>query len=490
VDPAHAIRVARHPRGRDRVRPIEKGVGVTTPITDTAATPATTAPPRLDGSLAAALFGNFLVRLDSGMVGAMITLFLGSLKERGIMEVTAMTVGLVTAVFYLIEVTFSPLMGAKSDQHGNRTLLLVGPLFGILAVCAASVAALITEVFWQQIAYSGAIVLGAIAVTRMLQGFSAAASIPSILSYLAVRTEGSLSLRGRVMSIFEVTSAIGIVGGPALGAFLWQRFHAWGFLLTGVVFVSSAIFFLIVREDRGVVYHTDRQGLDDPFWTRLRRVLRRRELLVFVPAWLSVNAIIGLWGIHLVFQMRAGSATDGQFLSGSFSGDTISAVLAGYGLCFCVGILLWGGLVLGRLREVTVMRLSLTGLFVLCAAVYGINHLGGEPASLWGLVAVATIGLLIQAGFAPAAVTYLARLAAMSEQDRGLVMGVYAVVLGLGQVVGVVLGGRFADISGVDGIILFTLLLGIAGAVTVLKLEPNPDGATGPVAHHAAGLPH
>jgi MFS family permease len=436
----------------------------------------TEAPPGLDRSLLAALIGNFLIRLDGGMVGLLITLYLAEVDQRGIIEVSATTLGILSSLYYIVELGFAPVMGVKSDQYGNRTMLLVGPIFGVVAVLFASVAAFSGVLGISQVAIAGiSIMLLALGVTRLMQGFAAAASIPSILSYLSVRTEGSLALRGRVMSVFEITTAIGLLVGPVIGAQLWKFTGPWGFLITGLCFLASAAVFMIVREDRASnrrVTTTGGEGLA----TRLKRVLRRRDLLVFAPAWMAVNAIVGMWGVHLVYQMKNGELGDSQFLTGRFSEDTISAVLVGYGLLFCAGVVAWG-FTLGRLREVSIMRLSAGGLFVLCGAIYGINMPGGTPLVIGAFTVLAGLGLAVQSGFAPAAVTYLARLAAGSAQDRGLFMGIYSVVLGLGQFIGIWLGGPFADAAGVNGILLLTLILGVIATITIFRLAPQSHEA-------------
>jgi MFS family permease len=451
--------------------------------------------PRTDRSLVAALIGNFLIRLDGGIVGQLITLYIADAESRGLISAGAATLGFLALAFYAVELIFSPIMGAKADQYGNRLLLLMGPLFGVAAVTVASVAVIGTELGdWSQIIIAGmSALIFALLITRILQGFAAASSIPSILSYLSVRTDGSLAMRGRVMAIFEVTTAIGLLGGYVIGPQLWKAFGPWGFILTGLVFLSSAACFMVVREDRTanarVTSADDGDGrAREPFMSRLRRVLGRRDLLSFIPAWLSVNAIVGLWGLHLVYQMRKENPDDGQFLTGLFSADVISGVLGIGGLVFCAGIIIWGTFVLGRLTEIRVMRLATPGLFLLGAAAWVVNHSGGQPVVLWSAIAAALAGVAIMSGFLPAAVAYLARLSGRLAGDRGLLMGIYSVVLGIGQAIGAGLGGLFASVSGVDGIILLSFLLGIVGSGTVFLLA-RLDDADLPADHRlSAGL--
>ena len=56
-------------------------------------------------------------------------------------------------------------------------------------------------------------------------------------------------------------------------------------------------------------------------------------------------------------------------------------------------------------------------------------------------------------------------------------MGLYSVLLALGQSLGTAIGGRFADWRGVDGIILWTLILNVVAIICVLILGRLPDEA-------------
>ena len=96
---------------------------------------------------------------------------------------------------------------------------------------------------------------------------------------------------------------------------------------------------------------------------------------------------------------------------------------------------------------------------------------------------------MLESGFPPAAVSYLARLSGRVSEDRGLFMGLYSVVLGLGQLVGGWLGGPFADRWGMDGILVLTFILGLCAAGLTSTLPSSPDGGRpGPdSARRAAG---
>ena len=84
-------------------------------------------------------------------------------------------------------------------------------------------------------------------------------------------------------------------------------------------------------------------------------------------------------------------------------------------------------------------------------------------ALLLVLVAIAAGGLFVLAGATPAAIGLLADMTEAYPNDRGAIMGLYSVFLGLGQIIGSIAGGVAAQWRGLDGIfVLSFVFLGIA----------------------------
>jgi predicted MFS family arabinose efflux permease len=81
------------------------------------------------------------------------------------------------------------------------------------------------------------------------------------------------------------------------------------------------------------------------------------------------------------------------------------------------------------------------------------------------------ISIMVQSGFTPSAVAHLADITEPHADDRGAIMGLYSVFLGLGQFIGLSIGGPFVDWLGADGIALVNALLGLFAAYMVLRLR-------------------
>ena len=92
-------------------------------------------------------------------------------------------------------------------------------------------------------------------------------------------------------------------------------------------------------------------------------------------------------------------------------------------------------------------------------SAYAINHSTDWPLpAIVGLVLVALAGLFVLAGATPAALGMLADISEIHPADRGAIMGLYSVFLGLGQIIGSVTSGAAADWRGIDGLLVASLV--------------------------------
>jgi predicted MFS family arabinose efflux permease len=101
-----------------------------------------------------------------------------------------------------------------------------------------------------------------------------------------------------------------------------------------------------------------------------------------------------------------------------------------------------------------------------------INHQPALNAPLvLPLAVLLAIGIMIQSGFTPAALTHLANITEDHAADRGAIMGLYSVFLGVGQFLGASIGGPFVDWRGADGMVIITTLLGAFAAFMLVRLN-------------------
>ena len=208
---------------------------------------------------------------------------------------------------------------------------------------------------------------------------------------------------------------------------------------------------------------------------RYWRIIRTPRLFIFIPAWICICSLAGIWlGSQLTFILSIPIHNKHQLLMGSMNGPggghRLSLVLGSYVLFFGVSLLFWA-FFLSHVPRLRLMLTSVAGVFIACIALAGINHLGigNNPWQLlW--IPLLMVGIFAESSFAPAALAYLADVSEEAAKDRGLLMGLYSIFLGLGQLLGNGFGGVFARLWGFDGLIYLTVILACVVLISLLAL--------------------
>lgn len=420
---------------------------------------------RLRG-LGATIWSQLFLRVASSAGLLVIGSYLVDLHDRGA-GVTSLQVGILTALVYVTELLVAPLAGALSDAHGRKAFLLAGPAVSagaVLLIPLGSLGAARPQL---------TLVLILVGASRLIEGLGSALAVPATLGLLAEGTDDRPLQRGRQMSLFELASSGGLALGAVLGPVLWQRLHLLAFgVLASLYLVASAVVSR-VREGPRAERHGATVGL-----RRSVAILAQRRLALFIPAWIAVNAIVGVWiTAQIAFVLTARLHIPGQRFVGSLHGrpGQLSAILGGYVLWFSLCVVVWA-VALGRLPRLPTLLVTIFGAVLASASLIALNH-GGAPVVF---IPVVLAGVFLEAGFTPAALAYLADASHAFADDRGLVMGLYSVILGVGQLLGNVLGGVVAQDAYFDGLAALTILLAVVaiGAVTLLLVtEPlRTDG--------------
>jgi MFS family permease len=417
-------------------------------------------------SINAVLIGTFTLRFSTGLTGALLVYYLAELDAFGAgREVTAFELGLLAAAFYVAELVLSPLFGMLSDRFGSRPVMQIGPIFGAVAVVMT---ALTTDL----------ILLGG---TRWLEGAAAAASIPSILGFIALATSHDEALRGRTVANFEAATLAGIGLGLVAAGGLWELLDRNAFYLNAVLYgISFLIYRYGVTESRpGTPVDTEREvgeigaggvtGVGHGFnLARYREVLTSRSVWLLAPTWIAVNAFLGAWTSQSIFQLvdERRPGFEDQLLMGGFAPIQVSIGLGISMVVFFAGLFYWGNR-FKRYRRTTIMAIGIGGGLLMVAATVALNH-----SETWGVVARITLGLVaagglfVLAGATPAALGMLADISEEHPADRGVIMGLYSVFLAVGQVIGSLAGGGAAEWMGVDGLLL------VSAGLLVIALLP------------------
>jgi predicted MFS family arabinose efflux permease len=194
---------------------------------------------------------------------------------------------------------------------------------------------------------------------------------------------------------------------------------------------------------------------------RYRAILTGTHVWLLAPTWIAINAVLGLFTTQTIFQMLR--QPDPRFLDQQLMGRVdeleVGLGLAVGGALFFAGLIYWGNR-FKALRRTTIILYGLGGGALLVLGAVAINHSGGLPdlaRLVFGVPVV--VGVFILAGATPAAIGLLADVTEAYPDDRGAIMGLYSVFLGLGQIIGSLIAGFAANAFGLDGVLVASLVL-------------------------------
>jgi len=408
-------------------------------------------------SITPLLIGTLVLRINSGAVTVILGLFLAHLSIHTGHSITSLQVGLLPVAFFISELFLAPLMGALGDHWGRRYFLIFGPIPGFIQVSLIPFTPIINP-------------LPYLLSLQIIAAFSSAMIVPATLSYLADFTVQSQVHRTRVMSLYELVTSGGIAVGVAIGGFAWDYLGRYSFILIAFFYLAVAICMFLVPKIKQVIEHGTPSKLAQRYW----KVIRTPRLFLFIPAWISISALAGIWlSSQLPFLLSMGRHDPHQLLVGSMSGpgggSRVSIILGIYVLFFGLCLLFWA-FFLNRVPRLRLMLTSIAGVYLACIALFCINHRSSDLLLII-FIPLLTLGVFAESSFAPAALSYLADVTEEAARDRGLLMGLYSIFLGLGQSIGNGLGGVFARNQGFDGLIYLTCLLAFIALVSLLWLN-------------------
>ena len=437
----------------------------------------------MERSLVAVLAGTFTLRFSTGLTGAMLGLYLANLPKHGGPPVDATIVGLFAATFYLAELVLSPIFGILSDRLGHHRVMLYGPIFGAVAVVLTGFTAdlgLPAPLAIILAPISGSLIV--LGVTRVLEGASTAASVPSILGFIALATAGNEALRGKAAARFEGATLAGLGVGFIVAPKLFETIGPTAFFLNGALYgVSFLVYWAGVKDPAG---EREAVAAEHVGFSRYLDLIRSAHVLLLAPTWIAVNASIGLWFSQSLFQFsRPNPKFPEQVLMRGFDANQITVAAIAIAVVFGAGLLYWGNR-FKSMRRTTIILYGILGGAVLVGAGLGVNHSDGLPITVpLGAGILAGVGLFVLAGATPAALGLLADISERFPGDRGAIMGLYSVFLAIGQIAGSLIGGVAADWRGIDGMLLATFALLAIAVVPLSRLrdqEHQIDGTESP----------
>ncbi len=338
----------------------------------------------------------FLLMLGLGVLFPVLGFFT---RDLGLGDFQA---GILISSYAFASFVAAPFWGRFSDRYGRRPSILIGLLgfslaFGLFALGSS---------------------FGELLAARFFGGLLASAAMPSVMAYAADSSDPSQ--RSRAIGMVGASFGLGVVAGPALGAFVAD---AWGlrapfWLASGIGLFSAAAVWALLPESLTPAL-------------RAAAPSRRREL---AERGMTPARMVGVLSPYLGFSFlmqtsrMALEATIAFLVVDRLRGEVrdVGLLLVAAGLAAAA---VQGGGIRALTRLYSDRSIMVTGSLMACVGVAGLAIPGGWPM-LTGSVLVLAVGSALQLP------TFTAELSREAESIQGEAQGLNASAQSLGRVVG------------------------------------------------------
>ncbi|PZR82276.1 MAG: hypothetical protein DLM65_04190 [Candidatus Aeolococcus gillhamiae] len=382
-------------------------------------------------AIGALLLGTTLLRIGTSGAGVAVGFDLVDMFGG---RPSGLVIGFIGASQAVPEMVFAPILARLADRLGRRLFLIGGPIFSVIGAVMLSLANQPELIVF----------------ARLVEGLGAACFIPTALGTIAAATTHSRRRRANASGAFEAANLAGYAGGFVVGPFAYHWLHHGAFLvLAGLYLVAAVICAALVPYVPPLPV--------SPIRRVFGAVFGPGPLRSFLPAWMACFALLGAYAAHLPALLRRVPVV-GQTLVHHFDERLVSVMLVSWIALLLLGIALWTPRI-PKVGAVRIMRLATPGAWLIAGALLSMNH----TAIAWTpiFVPLLALGVLILAGFGPAAVTYLAECSETFVADRAALMAFYTVALAGGGALGSIVGGFAVRAGYLDGLILFGFALSV-----------------------------
>ena len=189
----------------------------------------------LNRTILALSFARMADAMGNSILFILIPLYVAELPKEYIHLSVPLLVGVLIAVYGLVNSCCQPLMGALSDKLNRRKALI---LVGLGLIGTGTLCFVLADNYVELLLF------------RTMQGVGVAMTIPASLSIITSVTQPET--RGSSMGVYSTSRMIGFAIGPLVGGFLHEHygFNTAFYAGSGLVFLSLLMVLVWVREVR------------------------------------------------------------------------------------------------------------------------------------------------------------------------------------------------------------------------------------------------
>jgi DHA1 family multidrug resistance protein-like MFS transporter len=319
--------------------------------------------------------------------------------------------GMLMAIYALMQLIFSPMWGELSDRFGRRPIMLIGLVGNGLSMLFMGLANSLVMLF----------------VARALAGLLASATLPTAYAYVGDST--AAEDRGRGMGILGAALGVGMVLGPGFSGLLAENSLSTPFFAgAGLSLVAIAVVYFSLPESLTLEARKQSTNINfrqqfSQMWQGLRGPLGFLFFLAFLASFGLTN-FEGIFGIYMANRFEYGPREVGLILTMI---GVVSAAVQG----------ILTGPATKRFGEETVIKASLIGSSI------------GFLLMLWAFnlpTILITVGFYVfsNAMVRPGISSLISKRTAMGQ---GIAMGLNNSFMSLGRVLGPITAGFLFDIE-------------------------------------------
>jgi DHA1 family multidrug resistance protein-like MFS transporter len=348
--------------------------------------------------------------------------------------------GMLMAVYALMQLIFSPMWGELSDRYGRRPIILLGLIGNGLSMLLMGRAAELWMLY----------------AARILSGFLASATLPTAYAYVSDST--SEEDRGGGMGIMGAAMGVGMVIGPGFSGLLAEYslsvpFYAGAILSLGAIAV--VYFFLpesLSLDNRKQTTKIDIRNQFGEMWSGLIGPIGFLLFLAFLISFGLTN-FEGIFGLYMALRF-------------DYSAGDVGMILTLIGLISAVVQGVLTGAITKKWGEVVLIKFSLIGSavgFLLMLTAYNLPT----------ILLTVSFYIFSNAMIRPGVSSLISKRATMGQ---GIAMGLNNSFMSLGRVVGPLLAGTLIDINLSLPYLTGSLVtfIGFILCIFLLKSTPKP----------------